>query len=155
NQYRKGKTLRTMREAGARIGKYEGLDGENESLFIADWVANRRRQFPDQRIAILYRTNAQSRLYEEALRRYALSYNVVGGISFYERGEVKGLVAYLKAALNPRESIRVLRIINPAPRGISLTAGPKLQEIALEHNLPIWDPILQAIEANLFSARAV
>jgi DNA helicase-2/ATP-dependent DNA helicase PcrA len=154
NRTRKGKTLWTERQGGAKIGRYEAPDGENESLFVADWIATRQREHPEQRVAVLYRTNAQSRLYEEALRRYALKYNVVGGISFYERAEVKDLLAYLKAALNLRDSISLLRIINSPPRGIGITTVRKLQEIALESGSSFWDAIQQALENSLFSARA-
>jgi len=154
NRTRKGKTLWTERQGGAKIGRYEAPDGENESLFIADWIANYQREHPGQRVAVLYRTNAQSRLYEEALRRYGLKYNVVGGISFYERAEVKDLLAYLKATLNLRDSISLLRIINSPPRGIGLTTVRKLQEIALEGGGSFWDAILQSLENHLFSTRA-
>jgi DNA helicase-2/ATP-dependent DNA helicase PcrA len=153
NRTRKGKNLWTHRKGGDGIGKYEAPDGENESLFVADWISNHLRQHPDGRVAILYRTNAQSRLYEEALRRYSLKYNVVGGISFYERAEVKDLLAYLKATLNLQDSISLLRIINTPPRGIGLTTVRKLQEIALEHNLSFWDALTQAVENRLFGAR--
>ena len=73
NRYRKGKKLWTSRQGGAKIGLYEGLDGENESLFVADSIAKRHAADPAARFAVLYRTNAQSRLYEEALRRYSLA----------------------------------------------------------------------------------
>ena len=153
NKYRKGKALWTERKGGAKIGLYEGVDGENESLFVADWIAKRQREHPEERVAVLYRTNAQSRLYEEALRRYAVKYNVVGGISFYERAEVKDLLAYLKAAANPQDSISLLRIINSPPRGIGNTTVQKVEEIALEANLPFWEALGQAVEHKLLPPR--
>jgi DNA helicase-2/ATP-dependent DNA helicase PcrA len=154
NQYRKGKALWTERKGGAKIGLYEGVDGENESLFVADWIAKRQREHPDERAAVLYRTNAQSRLYEEALRRYALKYNVVGGISFYERAEVKDLLAYLKAAANPQDSISLLRIINSPPRGIGQTTVRSIEALALENNLSFWDAVSFAVEQNVLPSRA-
>ncbi|MBF8305382.1 MAG: ATP-dependent helicase, Rep family [Acidobacteria bacterium] len=154
NRYRKGKTLWTARQGGPKVGSYEGFDGENESLFVADWIARRSKNDED-RVAILYRTNAQSRLYEEALRRYALSYNVVGSISFYERAEVKDLLAYLKAALNLRDSVSLLRIINSPPRGIGDSTVRKLEEIALEAGTTFWDALGQALEQKLLPPRSL
>ncbi|MBI4464055.1 MAG: UvrD-helicase domain-containing protein [Acidobacteria bacterium] len=155
NRYRKGKTLWTARQGGQRIGCYEGPDGENESLFVADWIANRRKTHPEEKIAILYRTNAQSRLYEEALRRYSLKYHVVGAISFYERAEVKDLLAYLKVALNLQDSVGLLRILNSPPRGIGQTTVRKLEEIALEAGLSLWEGIGQAVQEKLLPPRAL
>ncbi|MBI3894530.1 MAG: UvrD-helicase domain-containing protein, partial [Acidobacteria bacterium] len=153
NLYRKGKTLWTSHQGGEKIGFYQALDGENESLFVADWIARRRSVRPEEHIAILYRTNAQSRLYEEALRRYALKYHVVGGISFYERAEVKDLLAYLKAVQNPQDSVSLLRVINSPPRGIGLTTIRKLEEMALESGVPLWKMLGRALEEKLFGPR--
>ena len=155
NQYRKGKALWTTRPGGQKISLYEGPDGENESLFVADWIAQRRRTHPEEKIAILYRTNAQSRRYEEALRRYAVKYHVVGGISFYERAEVKDLLAYLKAAANWQDSVSLLRIINAPPRGIGPTTVRKLEELALESGRSLWEALGQAAEQKLFAARTL
>src|SRR6202522_1361893 len=100
NLRRKGKTLWTSREGGAKIGYYEAPDGENEALFAADYIQKYIRRTSEEqdppRIAVLYRTNAQSRLVEEALRRYGVQYTMVGGFSFYERSEIKDLLCYLK-----------------------------------------------------------
>jgi len=154
NRYRKGKTLWTARQGGDKVGYYEGLDGENESLFVADWIHKRLRAGEEGKIAILYRTNAQSRLYEESLRRYGLKYNVVGGISFYERAEVKDLLAYLKTAKNPQDSVSLLRILNTPPRGIGQTTVRVLEEFALEHGLSVWDALERALEGGTLSTRA-
>jgi len=154
NKYRKGKKLWTRRQGGAKIGLYVGVDGENESLFVADWIAKRHTQNPAERCAVLYRTNAQSRLYEEALRRYGLRYNVVGAISFYERAEVKDLLAYLKAAANLQDSVSLLRIINTPPRGIGEATVRKIETLALETNSPFWDAMGKALEENLLPPRS-
>ena len=114
----------------------------------------RQHEQPGEKIAILYRTNAQSRLYEEALRRYGLTYSVVGGISFYERAEIKDLLAYLKAAANPQNSVSLLRIINSPPRGIGQKTVRKLEEFALENGLSFWDGLRRAVEEKVFPARA-
>lgn len=155
NQYRKGKTLWTSRQGGAKVGIYEGPDGENESLFVADWISRNKRENPAVKYAILYRTNSQSRLYEESLRRYALKYTVVGGISFYERAEVKDLLAYLKAAANLQDSISLLRIINTPARGIGATTVRKIEEMALETEMPFWDMMQQVIAQQLLPSRAL
>ena len=78
---------------------YAAHDAENEALFIADTIEKILRQHPERRIAVLYRTNFQSRQIEEAFRRYNRKYNVVGGFSYYQRAEVKDIVAYLKVAV--------------------------------------------------------
>ncbi|MCH8267702.1 MAG: UvrD-helicase domain-containing protein [Acidobacteria bacterium] len=154
NRYRKGKALWTARDGGQKIGLYEAPDAENEGLFVADWIAKRQRDQPGEKSAILYRTNAQSRLYEEALRRYGLKYSLVGGISFYERAEVKDLLAYLKTAANPQDSVSLLRIINSPPRGIGQKTVRKLEELALENGLSLWDGLRQAVEQEVFPTRA-
>ncbi|HWP83860.1 MAG TPA: UvrD-helicase domain-containing protein [Terriglobia bacterium] len=154
NRYRKGKRLWTRRPGGAKIGFYEGIDAENESLFVADAIAQRLAADPDTRCAVLYRTNAQSRLYEEALRRYNLPYNVVGAISFYERAEVKDLLAYLKAAANLQDSISLLRIINTPARGIGEATVRRIETLALEQQLSVWDAMGRALEGNLLAAKS-
>src|SRR6267154_1916399 len=100
NLRRKGKNLWTSRQGGTKIGYYEAPDGENEALFAADHIAKYLREAAQRgetpRAAVLYRTNSQSRLFEEAMRRYGLKYHVVGGFSFYERAEIKDMISYLK-----------------------------------------------------------
>src|ERR1019366_8623203 len=104
NIKRKGKKLWTDRQGGSLIGYYEAPDGENEALFIADRIQTFLRQANSTEgenrgaayCAVLYRTNAQSRLVEEALRRYNIPYTMVGGFSFYERAEIKDLLGYLR-----------------------------------------------------------
>ncbi len=153
NVYRKGKQLWTERKGGEKVLFYEAPDGENEALFTADWIAKRQRERPEDRIAVLYRTNSQSRLYEEALRRYGLKYTLVGGFSFYERREVKDLLAYLKAAANPRDSISLLRIINEPPRGIGAATTKRLEEIALAENISVWEALGRSLERREFAQR--
>ena len=159
NLRRKGKTLWTARQGGARIGYYEAADGENEALFAADSIANylRKESGGDDapRAAILYRTNFQSRLFEEALRRYQIKYNVVGGFSFYERAEVKDMVAYLKLIQNPEDSIALLRAVNTPTRGIGKTTMETLERIALETGLSLWQAVAHSIKHKLLPARAL
>lgn len=134
NRYRKGKKLWTDSGSGEQIGYYRAPDGENEALFVSDSIRQWLRQRPESKVAVLYRMNSQSRLFEEALRRYGVAYRVVGGFSFYERSEVKDLLAYLKIALNPDDSISLLRVINTPTRGIGKTTVELLDRTALEQN---------------------
>jgi DNA helicase II / ATP-dependent DNA helicase PcrA len=136
NVRRKGKNLWTSRQGGAKIGYYEAPDGENEALFAADtinrYVRRQARNGETARAAVLYRTNSQSRLFEEAMRRYQLKYHVVGGFSFYERAEIKDLISYLKVIQNPDDSVSLLRVINTPVRGIGKTTIEMIEQLALE-----------------------
>ncbi len=159
NVRRKGKNLWTSRQGGTKIGYYEAPDGENEALFTADWIVRYVREATERgdtpRVAVLYRTNSQSRLFEEAMRRYGLKYHVVGGFSFYERAEIKDMISYLKVILNPDDSISLLRVINTPARGIGKGTIDTLERLALETGLSLWGAIGEAIKRQLLPARAV
>jgi len=154
NKQRKGKWLWTEHPAGDKVQLYEALDGENEALFIADTIERVLRRDPNQRVAVLYRTNFQSRQIEEALRRYNRKYLVVGGFSFYQRAEVKDTLAYLKVLLNPADSISLLRIINVPARGIGKTSIEQIERFALDNELSTWAAMGQMIEEHLLPGRA-
>ena len=159
NTQRKGKTLWTAREGGSLIGYYEAPDGENEALFVADRVQRYLREAGEQeslpRCAVLYRTNSQSRLVEEALRRYGIQYHMVGGFSFYDRAEVKDILSYMKLVLNPHDSIALGRVINSPARGIGKTTMETLERMALASGMSTWDSIAKATEDKLLPARAL
>jgi len=162
NLQRKGKKLWTDRDGGSLIGYYDAPDGENEALFIADKIQKYLRAGEsgdsardDVRCAVLYRTNSQSRLVEEALRRYGIGYTMVGGFSFYERSEIKDLLCYLRLIRNPHDSIALGRVINTPPRGIGATTLATLERLALETGASTWDAMEVAIRERLLSARAV
>jgi DNA helicase-2/ATP-dependent DNA helicase PcrA len=159
NAQRKGKNLWTEREGGSRIGYYEAPDGENEALFIADYIQKYLRKAGESdvppRVAVLYRTNSQSRLVEEALRRYSIQYTMVGGFSFYERAEIKDLLSYLKLVQNPHDSIALQRVINTPVRGIGRGTLDTLERLALETGTSTWDAIGQAIRQRLLPQRAL
>ena len=154
NKERKGKWLWTSSDSGAKIGYYEAPDGENESLFIADTIEKLLAKNPLERVAVLYRTNFQSRQIEEALRRYGRKYLVIGGFSFYQRAEVKDLLSYLKVLLSPQDSISLLRIINTPARGIGKGTVEQIEQYALENALSLWSAIPQMLEKRIFPARA-
>ena len=159
NVRRKGKNLWTSRQGGTKIGYYEAPDGENEALFAADWIARYVREANDRgetpRAAVLYRTNSQSRLFEEGMRRYGLKYHVVGGFSFYERAEIKDMISYLKVIQNPDDTISLLRVINTPARGIGKGTIDTLERLALETGLSLWGAIGEAIQRQLLPPRAL
>ncbi len=159
NLKRKGKNLWTSRQGGAKLGYYEAPDGENEALFAADYIAKYLREAVDQgenaRAAVLYRTNSQSRLFEEAMRRYQLKYHVVGGFSFYERAEIKDMISYLKVIHNVDDTISLLRVINTPVRGIGKTTLETLERVALETGVSLWGAIAAAIKRQLLPQRAL
>jgi DNA helicase II / ATP-dependent DNA helicase PcrA len=163
NIRRKGKNLWTSRQGGTKIGYYEAPDGENEALFAADHIAKYLREAgrsensggETPRAAVLYRTNSQSRLFEEAMRRYGLKYKVVGGFSFYERAEIKDMISYLKVIQNPDDSISLLRVINTPTRGIGKGTIDTLERLALETGLSLWGASGEAVRRQLLPPRAL
>jgi len=163
NLRRKGKNLWTARQGGTKIGYYEAPDGENEALFAADHIAKYLREAGRAehsgseipRAAVLYRTNSQSRLFEEAMRRYGLKYHVVGGFSFYERAEIKDMISYLKVIQNPDDSISLLRVINTPTRGIGKGTIETIERLALETGLSLWSALGEAIRRQLLPPRAL
>jgi DNA helicase-2/ATP-dependent DNA helicase PcrA len=159
NVRRKGKNLWTSRQGGAKIAYYEAPDGENEALFVADSIARHLKQASrrgqDARAAVLYRINSQSRLFEEAMRRYQLQYHVVGGFSFYERAEIKDLISYLKVIHNPEDSVALLRVINTPARGIGRSTLEIVEGVALETGLSLWGAIGECRQRGLVPERAL
>ena len=160
NLRRKGKKLWTDRQGGSLVGYYEAPDGENEALFIADRIqkflreANASPNAEEAHCAVLYRTNSQSRLVEEALRRYNIRYTMVGGFSFYERAEIKDLLGYLRLVRNPHDSMALQRVINTPVRGIGKTSLETLERLALETGTSTWDAVGAALSGRLIPARA-
>ncbi len=159
NLRRKGKKLWTDRQGGSLIGYYEAPDGENEALFIADRIQKFLREAGDAgdeaHCAVLYRTNSQSRLVEEALRRYNIRYTMVGGFSFYERAEIKDMLGYLRLVRNPHDSMALQRVINTPARGIGKTTLETLERLALETGQSTWDALATAIKNRLIPTRAL
>ena len=129
------------RRRATPLGLYAGFDAENEALFIADTIEKHLAANPGDHVAVLYRTNFQSRQIEEALRRYGRKYNIVGGFSFYQRAEIKDTVAYLKLAASNTDSVSLLRVINTPARGIGRTTVEQIERYAREHGLSLWDAI--------------
>ena len=159
NLRRKGKKLWTDRQGGSLIGYYEAPDGENEALFIADRIQKFLREAgtsgDEAHCAVLYRTNSQSRLVEEALRRYNIRYTMVGGFSFYERAEIKDLLGYLRLVRNPHDSMALNRVINTPVRGIGKTTLETLERLALETGVSTWEALAAAVANRLIPNRAL
>jgi DNA helicase-2/ATP-dependent DNA helicase PcrA len=156
NRQRLPKTLFATEALGTgdRIGYYQAYDAEGEAAFVVDRISDHQRRSHESRSVVLYRTNAQSRLFEEALRRRAIPYNIVGGFSFYERAEVKDIIAYLKLAMNPRDDIATARVINSPPRGIGKTTIDVLQSKQRELDLSMWETIDIAVANRALGPRA-
>ena len=154
NKARKGKKLWTEAESGDLIGLYPAFDAENEALFVADSIEKQLASHPNDHIAVLYRTNFQSRQIEEALRRYGRKYNVIGGFSFYQRAEIKDTVAYLKLAISTSDSVSLLRIINTPARGIGRTTVEQIEALARENGSTIWSAIGRTIDGQQLSTRS-
>jgi len=145
NTERIGKWLWTEADAGEKITLYEAPDSENEALWIADTIESRPARDTGIHVAVLYRTNSQSRQIEEALRRYNRKYVVVGGFSFYQRAEVKDILSYLKVMVSPQDTLSLLRVINTPARGIGRTTVEQLEQRALAQGTSLWN----ALEAVL------
>ena len=146
NTERKGKKLWTSNPAGDHVRYYQALDAESEARFVASKILEHRQEQYDLQSAVLYRTNSQSRVFEESMRRAGLQYNIVGGFSFYERMEVRDIIAYLKLALNPNDSIALARVINSPPRGIGKQTLEELDRRATESSVTLWEAISLVIE---------
>jgi DNA helicase-2/ATP-dependent DNA helicase PcrA len=146
NIERKEKALWTQNSAGDKIRYFQALDAESEARFVAVKIDEHLRGDRNIRAAVLYRTNSQSRVFEEAMRRAGLSYNIVGGFSFYERMEVRDIIAYLKLAMNQHDSIALQRVINTPTRGIGKMTLDELDSRARELGVSHWEAISDLLE---------
>ncbi len=145
NLARKGKTLWSDRRRGERVGLFEARNAEEEGLVVAWQIAQTLAANGDQTVAVLYRTNAQSRVFEEALRQNGIDYRLVGGFSFYARAEIKDALAYARLANNLSDSAAFLRIVNTPPRGIGDATLSALEKSAHERKLSLWEALEQEL----------
>ncbi|MDO8972166.1 MAG: 3'-5' exonuclease, partial [Saprospiraceae bacterium] len=138
------KTIWTEREERNKIKLLKCITDDEEARRVADLILEQKHRYhlPNSDIAVLYRTNAQSRKFEEHLRKLNLQYRVFGGMSFYQRKEVKDLVAYLRLAVNPRDEEALRRAINFPTRGISDSTVEKISAVAGASNIPMWEAML-------------
>ncbi len=136
NSARKGKNLWTAQEEGEKVQVHTVLDDDEEAESMARRI--RAAGSTDQdwtRFAVLYRTHAQSRALEGALGKYRIPYRIIGGTRFYDRKEIRDLLAYLKAAANPADTVSLMRILNTPPRGIGKTSEARLMDLARRKEL--------------------
>src|ERR1700750_2625428 len=142
------KALWTENSTGEKIKLVRTMTDNDEGKFVADAIQEQklRNHYHNKDFAILYRTNAQSRAYEESLRRMGINYRIYGGISFYQRKEIKDFIAYLRVIVNTRDEEALKRIINYPVRGIGKTSVEKIVIIANEQNITFWEVLTRAAE---------
>src|ERR1700704_3974684 len=141
NPERLGKTLRAENGEGSKLRYYEARDAQAEAEFVASELERIIGDDPSQTCAVEYRTNFQSRAFEEAFRRRGLRYKLVGGFSFYNRAEVKDTLAYVRLAMHPDDDVSLLRVLNVPPRGIGKTTLDALRETARADGSSLWAAI--------------
>jgi len=142
------KELWTDKDHGNKLRVVCTFTDNDEGKFVAETIKEEqlRNHFSNKDYAILYRTNAQSRSFEENLRRYNIPYRVYGGLSFYQRKEIKDFVAYLRIIVNPQDEESIKRVINYPTRGIGKTSIDKLVVIANENKLTFWEVLERVLE---------
>ena len=154
NPERLGKSLKAEKSAGINLKYFEGRDPQAEAEYVAGELDRILSEDSDQTCAVEYRTNSQSRAFEEVFRRRGLRYKLVGGFSFYHRAEVKDALAYVRLAMHPEDDISLLRVLNLPPRGIGKTTIDALRETARIDKTPLWNAIEKAIAGGA-TGRAV
>lgn len=157
NTGRKPKNLWTENKNGADIIYFQAVDERDEARFVIEQLQNlqstENKKLGD--MAILYRTNTQSRIFEEMLIKSGISYNMVGGLKFYERKEIKDIIAYLRVIFNPADSLSLLRIINVPKRGIGDASLAKIQAYAAANNVSLFEAVSNASAVEGLSSRFV
>jgi DNA helicase-2/ATP-dependent DNA helicase PcrA len=169
NRNRKDKQLWTERTGGALIKYFRGSDELEEADFITQTAHTGITGAPDCMVAVLYRTNAQSRVIEDSLMRSGLAYRIVGGVRFYERREIKDALAYLKLLINPHDDVSLRRVINVPARGIGKGVLDALDRVSADEAPPLllasgiavpapnslWTRVLRAVDERLVPPRAL
>jgi DNA helicase-2/ATP-dependent DNA helicase PcrA len=150
NLKRKGKTLRAVKAAGEAVRLHAASDEFEEAAWVVERIVGAR----DSRSAVLFRINAQSRLLEEALLRLRIPYVVVGGVGFYERKEVRDLLAYLRLVQNPGDPMALRRVLNVPPRGVGDRTVGELERIARERTVSLYVALETIVDDALLPARA-
>ena len=156
NLNRNEKTLWTQNEKGDPVVCHKAEDETSEAAFVCDRIQNlcQEEGYSFNEIAILYRTNAQSRVIEDILRRAEIPYQVIGGLRFYERKEIKDVLAYLRVLINPDDSVSLKRIVNVPARGIGKTSLEKVEAYCRGKALTLFEGLRQAGQGGLIGAAA-
>ncbi|AFZ30778.1 ATP-dependent DNA helicase PcrA [Gloeocapsa sp. PCC 7428] len=158
NTQRIDKILKPTRGAGEQIYLYKADDEIAEAQFVINQIRNLERRYSDfdwGSFAILYRTNAQSRPFEDTLVRWGIPYTIVGGLKFYDRKEIKDILAYLRVIVNPSDTVSLLRVINTPRRGIGKATIDALVSAAQELSIPVWEIISDETSAGTLAGRSV
>jgi len=170
NRNRKEKRLWTDRTGGPRVLYFRGSDELDEADFITRTARRALSEDPEHAVAVLYRTNAQSRVLEDALRREGLAYRIIGSVRFYERKEIKDALAYLKLIVNPHDDVSFRRVVNVPARGVGKGVLEGLEAVAPTADLPpllaagldpvasprsLWSRLARAVDERLLAPRAV
>jgi DNA helicase-2/ATP-dependent DNA helicase PcrA len=152
NVRRKGKTLRAVKGEGEPVRVHEAMDEFQEAAWVTERIASVRSR---GRVAVLVRMNAQSRLFEEGLLRLRLPYLVLGGVGFYERKEVKDVLAYLRLVLNPRDAVAFRRVVNVPPRGIGAKTVEEIDRVAAAGGESLWEATVRLLDEAALPSRAL
>jgi DNA helicase-2/ATP-dependent DNA helicase PcrA len=139
NRFRKDKTLWTEEDPGEKITLFTGLSEKDEAGKLMQFLKEEIKRYKKRDILIAYRTNAQSRAIEDALLREEIPYVIVGGVKFYERQEIKDILAYVKFIVNKKDTISFFRILNTPRRGIGKVTRERIEKIAREENISLWE----------------
>ena len=156
NSERKFKILRTEKEEGHKITIERCYSDKMEAAFVANEITKLREDVPEwdyKNFAVLYRTNAQSRTFEESLRRASIPYRIFGGLKFYDRKEIKDILSYLKIVINEQDDISLKRIINVPKRSIGNTTIEKIDNYARDYDLDFYDALLDVEKIEALSSR--
>jgi ATP-dependent DNA helicase UvrD/PcrA len=154
NRGRKPKSLWSERGIGDSVVVFDCRDEHEEARLVCDEIVRAIQDRPASEVAVFYRVNAQSRVLEDMLVRQGVRYRVVGGTKFYQRAEIKDLLAYLRVAVNATDDLSLLRIINTPRRGLGEVAIGRLQSFAAESRIPLRDALLRAAEVPGFTSSA-
>jgi DNA helicase-2/ATP-dependent DNA helicase PcrA len=157
NSQRIDKLLRPTRGYGEPVYCFRADDEQEEAFFVINKIKQLVRENPELNwghVAILYRTNAQSRVFEELLIKTDIIYKIVGGLRFYDRKEIKDCLAYLRTIANPADTVSLLRIINTPPRGIGKTTINNLVSASQELGIPLWEIINDETSVNTIAGRS-
>ncbi|MEN9567394.1 MAG: hypothetical protein RLZZ69_2590, partial [Cyanobacteriota bacterium] len=157
NSQRIDKVLKPTREVGEQIFLYKADEEQEEARFVVQQMQQIKENNPEidwGDFAILYRTNAQSRPFEDLLLHNNIPYNIVGGLKFYDRKEVKDAIAYLRIIVNPEDTVSLLRIINTPRRGIGKTTMDRLMDASQQMGIPLWEIVNDETSVNTMGGRA-
>lgn len=156
NSQRKDKTLFTENAEGEKIRIHEDLNEYEEARFVVNQIKHHLDTDPrsPHDFAVFYRTNAQSRVLEDLLRSNSIAYKIVGGVKFYERMEIKDVLAYLKLLVNPDDDVAAKRIINTPVRGIGKTTITKIEDYSIKHSTSFFNSVLKVAEERLVNSGA-